>query len=94
MTKLTRVTTIPFRLWPWHRRALERLYRATHGGQVRTIVIAWPRGFDCSTVPEKAWVNRFAGRCYFYPTTRDCPEWHPGGICGRTGERIPEGDAR
>jgi hypothetical protein len=36
---ITRLTTVPFREWPWHRRALERLYRLTHGGAIRTIVV-------------------------------------------------------
>jgi len=35
----TRVTTIPFRDWSLRARAVERLYRWTHGGQIRTLVI-------------------------------------------------------
>jgi hypothetical protein len=41
-----RTTAIPFRDWPWHARAIEKLYRLTHGGRVRTLVVTdrWPDG--------------------------------------------------
>jgi len=34
-----RTTTVPYRDWPLRKRTLERLYRWTHGGQIRTLVI-------------------------------------------------------
>jgi hypothetical protein len=34
-----RTTTVPYRLWPLRARILERLYRWTHGGQIRTLVV-------------------------------------------------------
>lgn len=34
-----RVTAVPFREWPLHARVIERLYRWTHHGQIRTLVI-------------------------------------------------------
>ena len=45
----------------------------------------------CDQVPDAAWLNRFEGRCYFYPS-RDCPGWTAGQMCGRIAKRIP-GDA-
>ena len=35
----TRTTTVKFRDWPWHQRVIEKLYRLTHGGQIRTLVV-------------------------------------------------------
>lgn len=37
--RLARTTTTPFRQWAWHEKVIERLYRATHNGQIRTLVI-------------------------------------------------------
>lgn len=41
-----RTTEIPFRDWPWRARVVEKLYRLTHGGRIRTLVIResdrWP----------------------------------------------------
>lgn len=34
-----RETSIPFRAWPWHARVIEKLYRWTHRGQIRTLVV-------------------------------------------------------
>lgn len=34
----SRTTCLPFSQWPWHARMLERLYRWTHRGQIRTLV--------------------------------------------------------
>lgn len=34
-----RTTDIPFRDRPWRARLIERLYRWTHGGQIRTLVV-------------------------------------------------------
>jgi hypothetical protein len=39
MSQKHRVTDIPFRQWPWHARLIEKLYRWTHGGQIRTLVV-------------------------------------------------------
>lgn len=36
---MSRTTTIPFRQWPLHARIIERLYRWTHGGQIRILVV-------------------------------------------------------
>jgi hypothetical protein len=35
-----RTTDVKFRDWPWHARLIERLYRITHGGQIRTLVLS------------------------------------------------------
>ena len=43
----------------------------------------------CEDMPEIGWLERYEGRCYFYPD-RDCPGWEPGKICERMGHRIPE----
>jgi len=32
-----RTTHIPYREWSWHARLIERVYRWTHGGQIRTL---------------------------------------------------------
>lgn len=34
-----RTTTTRFRDWPWHARLIEKLYRLTHGGKIRTLVV-------------------------------------------------------
>ena len=36
---MVRVTHVPFRDWPWRSRLAEKLYRLTHGGQTRTLVV-------------------------------------------------------
>lgn len=36
---MTRITTVPYRRWPWHARMIEQLYRHIHGGQIRTLVV-------------------------------------------------------
>jgi hypothetical protein len=41
-----KTTTVKFRDWPWHARLIEKLYRLTHGGRIRTLVLSddqWPR---------------------------------------------------
>ena len=35
-----RTTTVKFRDWSWHARLIEKLYRLTHHGQIRTIVVS------------------------------------------------------
>lgn len=39
MARALRTTTLPFRDWPWPLRLVEWLYRWTHGGQIRTLVV-------------------------------------------------------
>lgn len=34
-----RTTTIPYKEWSFSRRIIEKLYRFTHNGQIRTLVI-------------------------------------------------------
>jgi hypothetical protein len=34
----SRVTTVPYHLWPLHQRIIEKLYRWTHHGRIRTLV--------------------------------------------------------
>jgi hypothetical protein len=36
----TRTTTVRFRDWPWHARLIEKLYRLTRGGKIRTLVLS------------------------------------------------------
>jgi len=38
-SSVNRTTDIPFRDWPLGARVIERLYRWTHGGQIRTLVV-------------------------------------------------------
>jgi len=35
----TRITTTPYRDWSWYQRVIERIYRLTHRGQIRTLVV-------------------------------------------------------
>lgn len=44
---------------------------------------------DSEVMRNEDWRTAFPERCYFCPE-RDCPGHDAGGICGRTGERIPE----
>lgn len=41
-----RTTRVKYRDWPWHARLIEKLYRLTHGGQIRTLVISGDRLLD------------------------------------------------
>ena len=34
-----RVTSVPYRHWPLRARIIEKLYRWTHGGRIRTLVV-------------------------------------------------------
>jgi hypothetical protein len=69
---MMKITYTPFRDWPWHARAFERLYRATHGGMIRTLVIPLHGSAD----PEGTvyWAIHDAAHCQ-----GDCAR-HPGGI--------------